>query len=170
MTFDLKKLITLSLASTLLLTSCSTILRPTKFYLYSSGTLNRPDQNDRTEFEKVKKTSRFRQAGHITYDYFKVPAQLTFPNDSILFKSLVKEILYARVKDMHVDSIVVDSYIYRKENEVDIGTQEYVEASGRIYLNSGKSCQSRFRRFGASYLPKQKNNIINIGTYNHLKF
>jgi hypothetical protein len=138
--------------------------------LYSNGNLLRPDKSDLKEFKKVKKARHFRQAGHITYDYFKVPGQLTFPNDINLFKSFVKEILFLRVKDSPVDSVVVDNYEYFTENQVNLGTKELVIVSGKVYLNSGKSGEIRFRRFSASYLPKEKNNIIKIDTYVHLKF
>lgn len=151
------------------LSSCGPIVNylrhPTKYYLYSNKKLVSPDKKDKAEFEMEKKALHFRQGGHITYDYIKFSNQITFPNDSSIFKNLVKEILFLRIKDIKIDSIIIDHCTYIQAIE---GNKDFVEANGIIYTNkSGKGYQ---RRFEAIYSTSLQLNIVIIGTYLHLKF
>jgi hypothetical protein len=153
---------------TIILFNCSTILRPTKYYLFSDGALKSADKKDQQEFNVAKKAMHFRQPGHITYDYFKFPNSLTFPKDSNLFKTLVTEILRTRNKNTKTDSIVVKRYLHYKENQTNQGSKEMIEVGGKIYTN--KSGHIYFRYFKAAYFPELKLNIMSLETYTHLKF
>jgi len=160
---SIKPLLILMIA---VITSCANLIHnikaPTQFYFYSEGKLQQAKDSNQIQFQKLKNETHFRQAGHITYDYFGIDDVLNLPKDSVQFKSIVNQIIRLRIQNFTIDSL--QFYSSPTESQVD----DYFNLRGKIFRTKSNSVY--YRRFSASVYPKINSSIIKIETYVHLKF